>query len=83
MQFMIRLAGGLNAVIGSHTSLSPEEQPQIKTQAALRLFGARNGKTNANEGIPINTNDLLLKLLDKVEFAKKPDSEKKISGNKL
>jgi hypothetical protein len=55
------------------SSLSPTEQSQIKTQVALRLFGARNGQVSPSEGIPINTNDLLLKLLDKVDLSSKKD----------
>lgn len=67
----------LRAITPYIASLSPTEQSQIKTQIALRLFGARNGQANSNEGIPINTNDLLMKLLDKVDLtgsAKKGNS---------
>lgn len=67
----------LRAITPYIASLSPAEQSQIKTQVALRLFGARNGQAPQNDGIPINANDLLLKLLDKVDLSNKTDQPKK------
>lgn len=67
----------LMAITPYIASLSPTEQSQLKTQIAMRLFGARNTASNQNHCIPINVNDLLLKLLDKVELSTKADSEKK------
>lgn len=59
----------LRAITPYIASLTPTEQSQIKTQIALRLFGARNGPVNQNDGIPINTNDLVMKTLEKVDLS--------------
>lgn len=67
----------LRAITPYIASLSKTEQSQLKTQIALRLFGARNNSTSHKEEIPINVNDLLLKLLDKVDLSGKPEKETK------
>lgn len=61
----------LRAITPYIASLPPDEQSQLKTQIALRLFGAKGGSASVNEGTPLNANDLLLKLLDKVDLSAK------------
>lgn len=68
----------LRAITPYIASLSKTEQSQLKTQIALRLFGARNNSPSHKEEIPINVNDLLLKLLDKVDLSGKPEKATKI-----
>lgn len=67
----------LRAITPYIASLSPTEQSQIKTQIALRLFGSRNQPVSESNQTPININDLVLKLLDKVDLSPKSDHEKK------
>lgn len=59
-------------------SLPAEEQHKLKAAIASRIFGGRDFSKVGSDPYPINTHEILMKIIDKVDFSGKPDKVKKV-----
>ncbi|OOV88161.1 hypothetical protein [Oceanospirillum linum] len=58
----------LKAITPYLASLPIEEQHRLKSEIANRLFAPKDYSSDANDAYPINSQEILMKLLDKLEF---------------
>ncbi len=54
-------------------SLPEEAQHKLKADIASRIFGGRDFSKVSNDPYPLNTHEIIMKLIDKVDFSNKPD----------
>jgi hypothetical protein len=71
----------LKAITPYLASLPIEEQHRLKSEIANRLFAPKNYSLDSNDAYPINTQEILMKLLDKVEFKSSNKREGNASKN--
>jgi hypothetical protein len=67
----------LKAITPYIASLPPDDQHKLKSEIANRLFAAKNYDHVGQESYPINTHEILITLLNKLEFPSKKESEQK------
>ncbi|MEJ5903939.1 hypothetical protein V7V80_04510 [Pseudomonas kermanshahensis] len=53
-------------------SLPDEAQHKLKADIASRIFGGRDFSKVSNDPYPLNTHEIIMKLIDKVDFSNKP-----------
>jgi hypothetical protein len=71
----------LKAITPYLASLPIEEQHRLKSEIANRLFAPKNYSLDSNDAYPINTQEILMKLLDKLEFKSSNKREGDTSKN--
>lgn len=60
-------------------SMPDEEQHKLKAIIATRIFGGRDFSKVGNDPYPINTHEILMKIIDKVDLStSKPGTAKKV-----
>jgi len=59
-------------------SLPDEAQHKLKADIASRIFGGRDFSKVSNDPYPLNTHEIIMKLIDKVDFSNKPEKAKKV-----
>lgn len=57
-------------------SLPDEAQHKLKADIASRIFGGRDFSKVSNDPYPLNTHEIIMKLIDKVDFSNKPEAAK-------
>lgn len=61
-------------------SLPEEEQHKLKALIATRIFGGRDFSKVGNDPYPINTHEVIMRIIDKADFSNKPSTSKDKSG---
>ncbi|WP_162925721.1 hypothetical protein [Isoalcanivorax indicus] len=70
----------LKAITPYLASLPMEEQHRLKSEIANRLFAPKSYSSNASDAYPVNTQEILMRLLDKLEF--KSSNEREVNARK-
>ncbi|MFT7404953.1 hypothetical protein [Zhongshania sp.] len=71
----------LKAITPYLASLPIEEQHRLKSEIANRLFAPKSYSSGTNDAYPINIQEILMKLLDKVDFKSNSKPESGASKN--
>lgn len=66
----------LKAITPYIASLPPADQHRLKSEIASRLFAAKNHDQLGQESYPLNTHEILVTLLNKLEFPSRKENER-------